>query len=309
MLLPVGLTIYGLVTLNKAVHGHFTATDLALLAVEIVVALVAGLARGATIKLYVRDGHLWQRYSVMNLLVWIGLIAVRIGSAGLGHGIGANLPESGTLMATFGVSILVESLVVARGPPRPAPRSSRPSRAGATFAAARSPLRPPDRCPLTSPRRPAGARPAGGREPARPPDRNPAGRNPASRRTRPGPGRRRVRMPAGGGTGPGPRPDSAAGRNPAGPDTDRPARPRAARSDNAQPARRRAAQPDSARSDAARTDRRSRAAGLPVEVDRGQGSALAGRPVTRPHPADWSTWARWSGWDPGGSAPVGGYAV
>src|SRR5262252_2177537 len=84
MLLPVILTGYGLVTLDRTVHGHFTAADIALLAVE---AVVAGLGRGATIKLYVRDGHLWQRYGVVTLLVWLALIATRIGFAAAGSAI------------------------------------------------------------------------------------------------------------------------------------------------------------------------------------------------------------------------------
>ena len=114
MLLPVGLTGYGLVNLNSAVHGHFTTADIALLGLELVVGALAGLARGSTIKLYVRDGHLWQRYGLLTLFVWICLIAVRVGFAVAGSALGATLPAGGSIMATFGLSLLVESLVVAK---------------------------------------------------------------------------------------------------------------------------------------------------------------------------------------------------
>lgn len=114
MLLPVGLTLYGLVNLNKSVHGQLTTADVVLLAAELVVALVAGLGRGATIKLYLRDGHLWQRYSLLTLFVWLVLVACRIGFAAAGHALGADLPATATVMATFGISIIVETLVVAK---------------------------------------------------------------------------------------------------------------------------------------------------------------------------------------------------
>jgi hypothetical protein len=109
MLAPIGLTAYGLYEMRGS---HFGAPDIALLAAETVVAVVAGALRGVTIKLYPKDGHLWQRYGVTTLIVWIGLIALRFAFAFAGRHIGADLPIGATATATFGVSILVETLVV-----------------------------------------------------------------------------------------------------------------------------------------------------------------------------------------------------
>jgi hypothetical protein len=105
-------TAYGIYSLDQDVHGRFTAAEIALLAVEAIIGLLAGLGRGATIQLYLRGGHLWQRYTIATLGVWIALIVLRIGLASGGHVIGVSLPMGGTIMATFGLSLLVESLVV-----------------------------------------------------------------------------------------------------------------------------------------------------------------------------------------------------
>lgn len=109
---PIALTAYGFYSLDQSLHGKFTPGDIALLAVEAIIGLLAGLGRGATIRLYLQNGHLWQRYTMATLGVWIALIVLRIGLASGGHVIGVNLPMGGTIMATFGLSLLVESLVV-----------------------------------------------------------------------------------------------------------------------------------------------------------------------------------------------------
>ena len=109
MLVPVGLTAYGLYEMRG---GHFGPIDIALLAAELVVAIVAGALRGVTIKLYPKDGHLWQRYGVTTLMVWIALIALRFAFAFAAHHVGADLPIGATAMSTFGVSMLVETFVV-----------------------------------------------------------------------------------------------------------------------------------------------------------------------------------------------------
>jgi hypothetical protein len=112
LLVPLIMVGYGLVQLDDA-HAWGVAS-VTLLAVEAIVAVAAGVARGVTIELYVRDGHLWQRYRLVTLMVWIGMIALRLGFLAAGHALGASLPETGTILLTFGVSMLIETLVVAR---------------------------------------------------------------------------------------------------------------------------------------------------------------------------------------------------
>lgn len=111
LLLPIGLTAYGLYEMRGT---HFGAVDVVLLAAELVVGIVAGALRGVTIKLFPRDGHLWQRYGVATLVVWLAMIALRFAFGYAAHGLGASLPAGAAVMATFGVSILVETFVVQR---------------------------------------------------------------------------------------------------------------------------------------------------------------------------------------------------
>ncbi len=129
MTIPFALTGYGVYTLAHTMHGTPSPADIALLGVELVLGIVAGLARGVTIRLYVRDGVLWQRYTVVTLLIWIAMIAVRVGFAFAGHAMGANLSAGGASMATFGLSLVVESLLVtARATRHGAPIAQRVTR-------------------------------------------------------------------------------------------------------------------------------------------------------------------------------------
>jgi hypothetical protein len=112
VVLPLVLAGYGLVHIVGTGNRGLGAVAVTLLAVEALVSVGAGVARAATIKLYVRDGHLWQRYTVVTLGVWIALIALRVGFIAAGSALGAALPSAGTLMFTFGLSMVVESLVV-----------------------------------------------------------------------------------------------------------------------------------------------------------------------------------------------------
>lgn len=129
MTIPLALAGYGVYTLAHTMRGAPSPADIALLGGELVLGIVAGLARGVTIRLYVRDGVLWQRYTVATLLIWIAMIAVRVGFAAAGHAMGANLSAAGASMATFGLSLLVESmLVTARAARHGAPIAPRVSR-------------------------------------------------------------------------------------------------------------------------------------------------------------------------------------
>jgi hypothetical protein len=125
--LPIVLTAWGIEELSK--QHTIGVGALALLAVEVLIGVAAGAARGMTIKLYPRDGHLWQRYTVVTLGVWIAMIAVRLGFLAAGRAMGVTLSETTAVMVTFGISMVIESLVVssraaATGTPI-APRRSR----------------------------------------------------------------------------------------------------------------------------------------------------------------------------------------
>ncbi|WP_211293994.1 DUF1453 domain-containing protein [Lentzea kentuckyensis] len=73
------------------------------------VPLAAGFAfgafRGMTIKLFERDGHLWQRYTPWTLVVWVTSLGA---SLGLGLLIGGHTPTQ----LSIGVSMLGELFTI-----------------------------------------------------------------------------------------------------------------------------------------------------------------------------------------------------
>jgi hypothetical protein len=110
LLVPVGLTVWGAYQL----HGHrVSALDLGFLVISAIVGLALGVARGSTIQIYRRGGHLWQRYRPATLAVWVLTVLVRIGLSAGGHGVGVDLDTDSSLLLTFGISLIVEGAVVA----------------------------------------------------------------------------------------------------------------------------------------------------------------------------------------------------
>jgi hypothetical protein len=109
LLLPLAVTIYGAYQLRG--H-HLSGVDVALIGIEVVVALAVGLVRGTTIQIFTRDGHLWWRYRLVTLLVWVAGALLRFGLATGGHLAGADLDAGGTLLLMLGVSLVAETAVV-----------------------------------------------------------------------------------------------------------------------------------------------------------------------------------------------------
>jgi len=106
--LPLVISVWGLTQLRGVRLG---AVDVAFIAIEALLAIGVGLARGATIQLYMRDGHLWQRYRWSTLMVWIGAILLRLGSVGAGSLAGVHVATR-SLVLVLGVSFLAEAAMV-----------------------------------------------------------------------------------------------------------------------------------------------------------------------------------------------------
>lgn len=106
--LPLGVAAYG----GFQLWGHpLSVTDLGFLAIEMLLALGVGALRGSTIKLFVRDGVLWQRYQLTTLAAWVASIALRAGLVVLGQLAGVHVVTS-SLFLVLGVSLLAEAFVV-----------------------------------------------------------------------------------------------------------------------------------------------------------------------------------------------------
>jgi hypothetical protein len=108
-IIPVALTVWAGYNLVKV---HLTAIDLGFIAVCLVLGVISGLARGVTVHLYPRDGHLWTRYRWTTAVIWVATIALRVGLVAVGHVAGVGLNETWPTVLTLGVSLVVEAVVV-----------------------------------------------------------------------------------------------------------------------------------------------------------------------------------------------------
>ena len=86
---------------------------IAVLAAEAVTGIATGAARGATVGIYERGGHLWYRYRPLTVVVWLLIIPLRIGMVLATTAIGVSLPTNGALLIVLGASLLAESGVIA----------------------------------------------------------------------------------------------------------------------------------------------------------------------------------------------------
>ena len=109
LLIPVGLTAWAGYQL---VGQHLTAVDIGFLLISAVLGLASGAARGITVRLYPRDGHLWMRYRWLTAVVWLASIALRIGLVAGGHLAGVGLSSASSIIFTLGVSLVAEVALV-----------------------------------------------------------------------------------------------------------------------------------------------------------------------------------------------------
>jgi hypothetical protein len=136
VVMPAAVTIWGGYQLLHT-HGGLGTVDLMVVVIAAAASLALGVARGATIRVFVRDGQLWQRYTFVTIGVWLLSVVIRLGIDWAGHLAGAGTSVlTSSLVLSLGVSFLGEAAVVGtrglrhRAPfaPRDARRVARASR-------------------------------------------------------------------------------------------------------------------------------------------------------------------------------------
>ncbi|MBB5955950.1 hypothetical protein FHS29_002531 [Saccharothrix tamanrassetensis] len=100
-LLLLGIGVYGLT------KQHLAAVDVLWLVIGSVVGVALGALRGTTIRLFTRDGVLWQRYTPWTLVVWVGSFAVNAGLGFLAVSAGMHA-EARPMTLAIGVGLLGE---------------------------------------------------------------------------------------------------------------------------------------------------------------------------------------------------------
>lgn len=103
----VGIGVYGLV---KDVRPG--GADLAWVLAGAVVGLLLGAARGLTPRLFVRHGHLWQRYTGWTLLAWVASVAINAGPGAMATAAGT-LEQARPTTLSIGVGLLGEAMALA----------------------------------------------------------------------------------------------------------------------------------------------------------------------------------------------------
>lgn len=122
------LILIGVGGYQLATHaGELTGTAAVSLVVTAAVSVVFGVARAATMRLFERDGYLWQRYTGWTFLVMVGAFAARAGVRLVlpmtgghvdTHNPGAMFSGSAghvlmaTMLLTSGLGFVGESLVI-----------------------------------------------------------------------------------------------------------------------------------------------------------------------------------------------------
>jgi hypothetical protein len=116
LLLPAVLTAVGAAQVAGVARQHgYRPVDLAWIAAGVLASAVLGVARGATVAVYDRNGAVWLRYRTATLWLWLATVAVRVGLTGLAHLAGARLAASGpALLLAVGTTLLGEAAMVAR---------------------------------------------------------------------------------------------------------------------------------------------------------------------------------------------------
>jgi hypothetical protein len=111
LLLPAILTVAGLVSLAQVAQ---SPVSIWFLIGTAIVSAVIGLLRGATVRVFERDGIVFMRYRVMTVILWGVNLAIRFGASFVLGMIDpkAEHATSNGLMLTLGIGMLVEGLGV-----------------------------------------------------------------------------------------------------------------------------------------------------------------------------------------------------
>jgi hypothetical protein len=109
--LPLVLIVLGVVEFGQT-HPAITPVAVLVIGADLLLTAALGAARGYSIQLSTRDGYLYQRGGAPTLLLWALSIAVRVGLEFAAHSLGAGAAASGTVVLTFGVSLVVQAFVL-----------------------------------------------------------------------------------------------------------------------------------------------------------------------------------------------------
>ncbi|MEV0565144.1 hypothetical protein [Dactylosporangium sp. NPDC050588] len=95
--------------------GQHPVLDGAVLGAGALLAVAGGIVRGLTVRVFVRQGRLWYRYTAWTVVVWLVVVGVRFAESAAGTALGADTAVVvAALPLMFGLSLLGEAAVIGR---------------------------------------------------------------------------------------------------------------------------------------------------------------------------------------------------
>ncbi|QUQ71883.1 hypothetical protein [Kutzneria sp. CA-103260] len=112
VLMPAILIVIGLGSAASAISLAKPGEILFFL-LDAVIVVGLGLARGASTRLSVRDGGLFQKGTALTLVLWLATIAIRVGAVFLGQSLGvAGTLTTASVLLLFGATIAAQNAVI-----------------------------------------------------------------------------------------------------------------------------------------------------------------------------------------------------
>jgi hypothetical protein len=111
LLVPAVLGVVGLAELRNV---EFTGGSLAFLAVTAVLGVAVGVGRGASARVFVRDGIVCLKYTWLTVALWAGSLAVKVGAGAVASAVdpeAVRASGSWTLLS-IAVGLLAEGVTV-----------------------------------------------------------------------------------------------------------------------------------------------------------------------------------------------------
>ena len=109
LLLPAVLAVIGLSSAQSVLHDP---VQVGFLAVTTLLSIGIGALRGLSVRVFVRDGIVHMRYTVITIVLWVANILAKLAANFLLAMVDPHADGGNTLMLTIGAGLLMEGVVV-----------------------------------------------------------------------------------------------------------------------------------------------------------------------------------------------------
>lgn len=114
LILPTIVLVVGVATALPSIAGAMPRpVDMVIIAVDAVLSLGLGFARGRSVLVDARDGAIWYRYGTTTVVLWAVSIVARFALGAVGAHVGGNeLVTSASVLFMLGISLITQNVLV-----------------------------------------------------------------------------------------------------------------------------------------------------------------------------------------------------